>query len=224
MAVSPAVLSLVALLAVIVVSLTSRINVGLLAIALGWLVAVFGAGWKADAFLATFPGSLFVTLFAVTLLFGIAEKNGTLATLTGRLVGALGRRTVGLPWLFFVIAGALSSLGPGAIAATAIVAPLAMAAGAAAGVSPFLMALMVANGANAGNLSPWSSVGIIVQTQMQKVNLPGHETSVFVANFVAHTLAAAVAWTFFTLRARARQKVSGYRITATPLTFARGHR
>ena len=221
MAVSPAVLSLVALLAVIVVSLTSRINVGLLAIALGWLVAVFGAGWKADAFLATFPGSLFVTLFAVTLLFGIAEKNGTLATLTGRLVGALGRRTVGLPWLFFVIAGALSSLGPGAIAATAIVAPLAMAAGAAAGVSPFLMALMVANGANAGNLSPWSSVGIIVQTQMQKVNLPGHETSVFVANFVAHTLAAAVAWTFFTLRARARQKVSGYRITATPLTFAR---
>ena len=200
MAVSPAVLSLVALLVVIVVSLTSRINVGLLAIALGWLVAVFGAGWRAEAFLATFPGSLFVTLFAVTLLFGIAEKNGTLAALTSRLVRVWGRRAAGLPWLFFLIAGALSSLGPGAIAATAVVAPLAMAAGAAAGVSPFLMALMVANGANAGNLSPWSSVGIVVHTQMAKANLPGHETSVFVANFVAHAIAAAAAFTFFRSR------------------------
>lgn len=202
MAVSPAVLSLLALLAVIGVSLTSRINVGLLAIALGWIVAVFGAGWKAEAFLATFPGSLFVTLFAVTLLFGIAEKNGTLAAVTARLVGAWGRRTAGVPWLFFLIAGVLSSLGPGAIAATAVVAPLAMAAGASVGASPFLMALMVANGANAGNLSPWSSIGILVQTQMEKVNLPGHEASVFVANCVAHTLAAAAAWTIFALRDR----------------------
>ena len=208
MAVNPAVLSLIALLAVIGVSLTSRINVGLLAIALGWLVAVFGAGWRADAFLATFPGSLFVTLFAVTLLFGIAEKNGTLAAVTARLVSAWGRRTAGLPWLFFVLAGVLSSLGPGAIAATAVVAPLAMVAGAAAGVSPFLMALMVANGANAGNLSPWSSVGIVVQTQMEKVNLQGHETSVFVANFVAHTLAAAAVWAVFALRRRGRASVS----------------
>ena len=197
---SPAVLSLISLLAVIVVSLTSRINVGLLAIALGWIVAVFGAGWKADAFLATFPGLLFVTLFAVTLLFGIADKNGTLTAVTTRLVNAWGRRRAGLPWLFFLLAGVLSSLGPGAVAATAIVAPLAMAAGAAAGISPFLMALMVGNGANAGNLSPWSSVGIIVHTQMQKTNLPGHEASVFLANFVAHTVAAAAAWTVFALR------------------------
>ena len=205
MAISPAALSLVALLGVIAVSLTSRINVGLLAIALGWVVAVFSAGWRPEAFLATFPGSLFITLFAVTLLFGIAEKNGTLAAVTGRLISAWGKRRAGLPWLFFLIAGVLSSLGPGAIAATAVVAPLAMAAGVAAGVSPFLMALMVANGANAGNLSPWSSVGIIVQSQMQKIDLPGHEASVFVANFVAHTLTAAAVWTVFAVRERSAQ-------------------
>jgi Na+/H+ antiporter NhaD/arsenite permease-like protein len=217
MAVNPAVLSLVALLVVIVVSLTSRINVGLLAIALGWLVAVFGAGWRADAFLATFPGSLFITLFAVTLLFGIAEKNGTLAALTSRLVGAWGRRATGLPWLYFFIAGALSSLGPGAIAATAVVAPLAMAAGAAAGVSPFLMALMVANGANAGNLSPWSSVGIVVHTQMVKANLPGHEAGVFVANFVAHAIAAAAAFALFKRRARLAELVPPAASPAAPV-------
>jgi Na+/H+ antiporter NhaD/arsenite permease-like protein len=77
-----------------------------------------------------------------------------------------------------------------------------MAAAAAAGVSPFLMALMVANGANAGNLSPWSSVGIIVHTQMEKANLPGHDASVFVANFVAHAIAAAAAFALFRRRHR----------------------
>ena len=188
MVVSPAILSLVALLVVIVVSLTSRINVGLLAIVLGWMVAVFGAGWRADAFLATFPGSLFVTLFAVTLLFGIAQQNNTLSTVTARLIRLWGRRTAALPWLFFLLAGVLSSLGPGAIAATAVVAPLAMAAGAATNTSPFLMALMVANGANAGNLSPFSSVGVIANGAMAKTGLTGHEARVWFANFAAHVI------------------------------------
>jgi Na+/H+ antiporter NhaD/arsenite permease-like protein len=194
---NPAVLSLIALLAVIVVSLTSRINVGVLALALAWLVAVFAAGWKPDALMAAFPASLFLTLLGVTLLFGAAEKNGTLAALTDRAVRAWGKGAAAVPWLFFLIAGIASSLGPGAIAATALVAPLAMAAGATTGVSPFLMALMVANGANAGNLSPFSSVGLIVQAQMAKVGLAGHDANVFLANFVAHTLAALAAYLLF---------------------------
>lgn len=194
---SPAVLSLVALLIVIGVSLTSRINVGVLAMSLAWPVALFAAGWRADALMAAFPSSLFLTLFGVTLLFGAAEKNGTLGALTARAVRLWGRRAAAVPWLFFLLAGVVSSLGPGAIAATALVVPLAMAAGPAVGVSPFLMALMVANGANAGNLSPFSSVGLIVQAQMVKADLPGHEASVFTANFVAHTLAALAAYLMF---------------------------
>ena len=77
--ISPAALSLAALLVVILVSLTSRINVGVLAMTLAFVVAVFGAGWKPDALVAVFPSSLFLTLLGVTLLFGAAEKNQTLA-------------------------------------------------------------------------------------------------------------------------------------------------
>ena len=194
---NPAVLSLVALLAVILLSLTSRINVGILAVALAWPVAMFAAGWKADALMAVFPAPLFLTLLGVTMLFGIGEKNGTLTALTDRAVRACGRGTAGLPWLFFILAGLASSLGPGAIAATALVAPLAMSAGFTAGVPPFLMALMVANGANAGNLSPFSAVGVIVQAQMHKAGLPHHDWGVFLANFVAHTLAALAAYALF---------------------------
>lgn len=197
MTVSPALLSLLALALVMVASFGTRVNVGVLAVALAWPVAMYGADWNATRVLEAFPSSLFVTLVGVTLLFGVAQVNGTLAQLTDRAMRRIGTGGARLPLLFFVLAGVLSTLGPGAIAATALVAPLAMSAGARAGVSPLVTALMVANGANAGNLSPFSSVGVIVNDGMQRAGLPGHEWAVWSANFVAHALAALGAWVLF---------------------------
>ena len=77
--------------------------------------------------------------------------------------------------MFFLIACALSTLGPGAIPAVALIAPLAFATAAPAGIPVFLTALMVANGANAGNLSPVSAVGVIANSRMASVGLGGHE-------------------------------------------------
>jgi len=194
---SAAVLSLIALLVVIGFSLTSRINVGILAVALAWPIAVFVAGWKADALMAAFPSSLFLTLLGVTLLFGIAHKNGALEALSRRAVGACGGVTALLPPAFFLLTCAVATLGPGAIAATALIAPLAMSTCATAGVPAFLMALMVANGGNAGNLSPFSAVGVIVHSLLQKIGLGGHEWGVFLANFVAHAFVGVAAYVLF---------------------------
>jgi Na+/H+ antiporter NhaD/arsenite permease-like protein len=218
---SPAVLSLGALLVVIVVSVLSQINVGLLAIALAVLVALLAAGWSANDLMAAFPAPLFLTLVGVTLLFGIAQKNGTLEVLTARVVRACGGRTALLPLAFFVIAGVLASVGPGAIIAAALVAPLAMSAGLAAGIPALLIALMVANGANAGNLSPVSSVGLIVLAQMERAGLPGHEAAVFTANFVAHILVAAFAYIAFgglKLLREGRSAVAAERVPLPPLS------
>ena len=194
---SAAELSLFALLAVIIVSLTSRINIGVLAIALAAAVAIPAAGWTPNQVMAEFPNGLFLTLVGVTLLFGIAQKNGTLEAITQRVVGLCGGRTALLPLAFFLLAGVLSAAGPGAIAATALVVPLAMVAGVRARIPVFLIALMVANGANAGNLSPVSAVGIIVLAQMELTGLSGYEANVFLANFVAHTAVALVAYALF---------------------------
>ena len=132
---SPAVMSLLALAVVISFSLTARINIGVLAVALAWPIAVFAAGWKAEALLAVFPSSLFLTLVGVTLLFGVVQRNGTLEALARRAVRLCGGRAALLPVVFFLMAGVLSSIGPGAIAATALIAPLAMAKGYVAGTS-----------------------------------------------------------------------------------------
>jgi di/tricarboxylate transporter len=216
---NPATLSLIALLAVIILSLTSRINVGILAVALAFPVGVYAAGFKAEALLGLFPSALFLTLAGVTLLFGIAQLNGTLEALARRGVRACGGTPAWLPPLFFVLSCGLSMIGPGAIAASALVAPLAMSAGITAGVSPFLMALMVANGANAGNLSPFSAVGVIVQVQMQKAGLPQTDGSVFAANFVAHAVVALGAYLFFGgIKLLRAPKVATTAVAVSPLT------
>jgi Na+/H+ antiporter NhaD/arsenite permease-like protein len=193
----PATLSLVALAAVILLSLTSRINIGVLALALATVVAVLVAGWKPAELGAAFPSDLFLTLVGVSVLFGAAQVNGTLGLAAERVVWLSAGRAGLLPILFFLFSALFSAMGPGAIAASALIAPLAMATGLRVGASALLLALMVGNGANAGNLSPISVVGLIVSSQMAKAGLVGHEWAVFAANLVAHTFVAAGAHALF---------------------------
>lgn len=189
---SAATASVCALLLAITVSCTSRINVGLIAIPLAWAVGLY-AGRPADAVLSGFPSALFVTLAGVTVLFSLSETNGTVPLLAHRLLAtARGRRYLVAP-LIFAIACIVATIGPGAIVSVAIVAPVAMAIGRRAGISPFLTSLMVANGANAGNLSPLSAVGIIANTRMAAAGLGGHEWKVWAANFLAHVIVGAAA-------------------------------
>ncbi len=193
---TPAVLSLLALVVALVVSMTSRINVGWLAMTFAWLIGVYGAGMRPDAVMAGFPVSLFLTLAGVTLLFAIAETNGTLGALAARVIRLASGDAKVIPLVVFLLACALSSVGPGAISTVALLAPLAMSIGERVRVPPLLTALMVANGANAGNLSPFSSVGVIANGAMARAGLIGHEGTVWFANFAAHVIvgAAAYAW------------------------------
>src|SRR5687767_2769451 len=212
---TPALASLLALLLAIVLSFVSRVNVGLLALPLAWAVGAY-AGRPSDAVIGGFPTSLFITLAGVTLLFALAETNGTILQLATRLTGAARGRARLLPPIFFVIACALSTLGPGAIPAVALIVPIAIATGAPARIPVFLTALMVANGANAGNLSPVSAVGIIANTRMASVGLGGHEMQVWGANFLAHALVAGVAYVVLVRHVPARAEV----VADRPVAFA----
>ena len=189
-----ALLSLVALLVAIALSMASKLNVGVLAMAFAWLIGTYVAGFRPEQVAAGFPSSLFLTLTGVTLLFALAESNGTLERLAHRAVGLARGRTKLIPIILFFIAFLLSSVGPGAITTVALLIPMAMAVGTRAGVPRFLTALAVANGANAGNLSPISAIGIVANTKMAEVGLGGHEAKVWLANLLAHLLVTAGAY------------------------------
>jgi di/tricarboxylate transporter len=188
-------LSLAALLVVIVVSCASRVNAGLVAVLLAWVIGVYIPGGNgetigAKAVLSGFPAELFLTLLGVTWLFTQAYVNGTLPRLAERAV-RLCRGNRGLvPPMFFLLALAIGSIGPGNIAVAALLAPIAMAAAARASIPAFLMTVMVAHGANACSLSPFAPAGVVVSGIMERMELGGHEWKFYLDNVLANAVVA----------------------------------
>ncbi len=189
--------TLAALGLAIVLSCTSRLNVGLLAIALAWIIGVYVGGLPLREVTAGFPIDLFLTLAGVTLLFSQARVNGTLDIVAHHAMRLCRGRVGMVPIMYFVLGAALASAGPGNIATTGLLAPMAMATALRMGISPFLMAIMVGNGCNAGSLSPLAPTGIIVSGLMTRIGLPGLELSTWGYNLLAHAIVAFGAYFIF---------------------------
>ena len=187
---NPAVLSLLALVVSIVLSFTARVNVGVVAVSFAWLIAVYAAGLGTATVMSGFPSSLFLTLVGVTLLFTQAHLNGTLDQIAHRSVSLCRGNTFLIPVSFFFLGLGIASLGPGNVATAAMLAPMAMAVATRAQIPPFLMAIMVGNGAQAGALSPFAPTGIIVNGLMEKIMLGGYEWRTYVSNLAAHAALA----------------------------------
>jgi di/tricarboxylate transporter len=179
--------SVAALVLAVILSCTTTINVGVLSLALALIVGVFLGGMTPSAVLEGFPTDLLVTLIGVTLLFSIAECNGTLARLTGRAVRVCRGHAGVLPIMFFLIGFVVATIGAGATPASALLAPPAMAVAARARIPPLLMVIMTGNGALAGTLSPFAPTGIVANGVMQRIGLGGVEWQTFAYNALAHT-------------------------------------
>ncbi|HET7133270.1 MAG TPA: SLC13 family permease [Gammaproteobacteria bacterium] len=184
-------ISVGALLLAVVLSCTTTINVGILSLALALIVGLVGHMRPAEV-LAGFPADLLVTLVGVTLLFAIAEVNGTLARLTDRAVRLCRGHAGVLPVMFFVLGFTIATIGAGATPASALLAPPAMAIAARAQVPPLLMAIMTGNGALAGTLSPFAPTGIVAHGVMRRIGLGGVEWQTFGYNALAHALVGIV--------------------------------
>jgi Na+/H+ antiporter NhaD/arsenite permease-like protein len=190
-------ISLVALLAAVTLSMFTKVNVGIVSLALAWIVGVYLGGLPLNTVIGAFPIQLFLTLTGVTLLFGMAHVNGTLERLAARAVRLCYGNAGIIPLMFFLVALVLSTIGPGNIATAALLAPMAMAIGHRAGVPPFLMILMVGNGAQAGALSPFAPTGVIVNGVMARIGLAGVEWQTYANNLLAHLVITFVAYFAF---------------------------
>jgi len=192
-----AIISLLALIVAIVLSFTTRINVGLLSMIFAWIIGVYLGGMEIKAIHAGFPTNLFLTLVGVTLLFAQAQVNGTLERITHHGVKSC-RGNVGLiPLMFFLLALALASVGAGNIAGAALVAPMAMATAGRVKIPAILMTIMVAHGALAGAVSPFAPTGIIVNNLMGNMGLGGREWQTYLFNLLACAVTAAFGYLIF---------------------------
>ena len=183
-------ISVGALAIAVTLSMVTTINVGVVCMAFAWIVGVHLGGMSTGTILEGFPTSLFITLVGVTLFFSMARGNGTLERVTERAVRLCRGHAGMLPIVFFFLAFAMSTIGPGAIGAAALLAPPAMAVAARTKGSLFLMAIMVGNGALAGSLSPFSPTGVVANGVMVRMGYPGLEWEIFYNNIIGHTLVA----------------------------------
>ncbi len=190
-------ISVAALLLAVVLSCTTTVNIGVLALALAFIVGVFFGGMSPDAVLAGFPTELLFTLVSVTLLFSIANCNGTLARLTGYAVRLCKGNAVILPAMFFLVGFVIATIGAGATPAAALLALPAMAAAARAGIPPLVMVVVAGNGALAGTMSPFAPTGIVAHEIMARIGLDGYQWYTFGFNALAHTLVAIAGFMLF---------------------------
>ena len=99
--------SLIALAIVVVASCTTKLNPGVLAITLAWIIGVYmaepgGEPLGLRTVVGGFPTDLFLTLAGVTFLFALAQANGTLERVAAVAVRSC-RGNVGLVPVAFAL-------------------------------------------------------------------------------------------------------------------------
>lgn len=155
-------MSLLALAIVVVIScINEDLNVGFLSVAFAIVVGGIWVGMSAVKVMNAFPLGLFMILVGVTFLFALASCNGTMEKLAAYSLRACGGQTAWLPLIIYLLVTVLTAIGPGNIAATALITPIAMAIAARVGLSAFLMTLLVVGASNGAAFSPFAPTGII---------------------------------------------------------------
>jgi Na+/H+ antiporter NhaD/arsenite permease-like protein len=161
------------------------------------VVGVWLGGVKVATIIQGYPTSLFILLAGTTYLFAIAQANGTLDKVAKYAVKAVRGRAALLPIVLFVVAFALSAMGPGQITVSALLSGPAMLLADQVGISPLLMALVVGNGAQAGAMSPIAPPGIISKDLVAKMGLTDVSGTLWLNMFIVHAAVSVLAYFLF---------------------------
>lgn len=191
------VISLIALVIAIIISIWKNVNLGIMSLGLSLVLGVFIGGMSIKDLIKGYPSSLLLTLAGVTFLFGIAQSNGTLDKITKYAVKMVKGKVALLPIVLFFLAFILSSLGPGQISISALLAAPVMVLAAEVGIPPLLMALVVGNGAQAGAMSPLAPNGIVGNAVLAEMGITDMGITVWINMLIAHIIVAAIAYVYF---------------------------
>lgn len=202
-------IALALLVVMFIVATKWPVNIGIMGFVAAFFVGFFLMGMDDKEILKEFPASIVLTILGVTFFFSLAQKNGTVDLIVKSAIGAVRGRTGIIPWVFFLIASFLTSLGTFSPAAVALLAPAAMAFAAASGYSGVVMGAMVINGAHAGGFSPISVAGVLVKGIADKNGYPINETELFFASYFVNFLLTVLTVVAMAALGRLRRKGVG---------------
>ncbi|MBS5130814.1 MAG: C4-dicarboxylate ABC transporter [Lachnospiraceae bacterium] len=179
-----AIISLIVLVIVVAIGFIKKVNLGFLSLAVAFILGTIG-DMSAKQISAGFSSSMFVTLVGVTFLFGMASNNGTLELFSKKIVALVGKNTVLIPVLMFVLSAFISAIGPGHIAAGILMTTFAMYLAFEMGINPIATALYAKLGANAGCASPLSLTGVLAKSLSDPLGYSGFGLHLFLSTLIS---------------------------------------
>lgn len=178
------IISLLVLAVVVAIGFIKKINLGFFALGAAFVLGTVG-GMKASQITAGFSSSMFVTLVGVTFMFGMASQNGTLELFSKKVVALVGKHTVLIPILMFVLSAFISAIGPGHIAAGILMTTFAMYLAFEMDINPMATSLYAKLGANAGCASTLSITGILAAQLSNPMGYSGFGLHLFLSTLLS---------------------------------------
>ncbi len=178
------IISLLVLVVVVAIGFIKKINLGFFSLGAAFVLGTIG-GMKASQITAGFSSSMFVTLVGVTFMFGMASQNGTLELFSKKVVALVGKHTVLIPILMFVLSAFISAIGPGHIAAGILMTTFAMYLAFEMNINPMATSLYAKLGANAGCASTLSLTGILAAQLSNPMGYSGFGLHLFLSTLLS---------------------------------------
>jgi di/tricarboxylate transporter len=217
------IIPLVILVVMFVVATKWPLNIGVMGLVASFGVGYFMLGMSDKQILEEFPASIVLTIIGVTYFFSMAQRNGTINIIVQTCVRLVRGKTMLLPWVFFLIAAALTSLGTFSPAAVALLAPAALGFAYESRIHPVVMGAFIINGAHAGGFSPLSVAGVLVHDISVKNGFPIDQGSLFAASFALNLILSALTVALFALLGKLRDGEGGQHSDIDTTSTGRPH-
>lgn len=203
------VVPLVLLVVMFIVATRWPLNIGVMGLVASFGVGYFMLGMTDKEILGEFPASIVLTIIGVTYFFSMAQRNGTIDIIVQTCVRLVRGKTMVLPWVFFLLAAALTSLGTFSPAAVALLAPAAIGFAYESRIHPVVMGAFIINGAHAGGFSPLSVAGVLVHDIALENGFPISQAALFTASFAINLILSVLTIVVFALLGRLREGEAG---------------
>jgi di/tricarboxylate transporter len=196
--------SLIILVITIVIGFVKKINMGVLALGFSFILGYLGK-ISASSIIKGFNSSLFLMLVGVSILFGIAQHNGTLNLIVKKLIRLSGKRAWLIPILMYFVIYFIAFL---TITGFALAALFGIPMAKELDADPFLLTTMGQLGSIGGGIVPWAPTGIIGLELAKNANITGNLANTMVLNtFLATAFGAIISYIF----------LKGYKLKAKEL-------
>lgn len=203
-------LALVLFIVTIVLAFIRKVNIGILAIAVGAIaVRIFGLTDK--QLISGISSSMFCTLVGITFLFAVVKSTGALDLLAEKIISATGKKVWLLPIAIYIAGFIVAGVGPCAIPALAIIPAIAVTTALKVGYNPIMLALIGEFGLIAGRMTSVTPEAAVITSAAATSGIDNVMPAILACQTIITLVISILVFIYF----------KGYKLTTTNATVTK---